>query len=251
MQWLIENWQTVLVVWGAMTALVVNVMIFARIIVKLTPTPTDDNWWASVHNALLHMGLHVNPGEAPIQGEEDATAKSSSRPGAMGDPPAILLLFLLPLLALGNTGCMEPLAIRQSDAWIGTGIKTYAANNATVFKGWVDIYQMAREADADYTTQKVIDKLKTMNLTPEKMEIEVKSLIAHRDKVKADTAAVIKKMREAQAKNDAELAKVLVLKGKVSEWMEAGMTTEAIPAITAEVVNLVRTFYPEKPSSAP
>jgi hypothetical protein len=164
--------------------------------------------------------------------------------------PMAWLILLLPMAAMAG-GCQEALVIRQSDAWIGTGIKTYAANNREVFDGWAEIYGMAREADANYTTQKVIDKLKTMNLTPEKMEIEVKSLIAHRDKVKTDTAGVIKKMREAQAKNDAELAKVLVLKGKVSEWMEAGMTTEAIPAITQEVVNLVRTFYPETPAPAP
>jgi hypothetical protein len=157
---------------------------------------------------------------------------------------------VLAFLTLFVVGCLEPLAVRQSDAWIGMGIKTYAVNNHEIQDGWAKIYTMAREADADYTTQKVIDKLKTLNLTPERMEIEVKSLIAHRDKVKADTVGVIKKMQEAQDKNDAELAKVLVLKGKVSEWMGAGMTTEAIPAITREVVNLVRTFYPEKPPAA-
>lgn len=157
------------------------------------------------------------------------------------------LILIVGTAAVLGAGCQEPLAIRQSDAWIGTNLKTYAANNGTIFDGWADIYQMARAADADYTTQNVIDKLKTMNLTPEKMETEVKSLIAHRDQVKADTAAVVKKMREAQAKNDAELAKVLALRGKVTEWMEAGMTSEAIPAITQEVVNLVRTFYPAAP----
>ena len=167
-----------------------------------------------------------------------------------GTPGGRVLLLFVPLLVLAG-GCQEALAIRQSDAWIGAGIKTYAVNEGTISEGWVDIYTMAREADCEYATQKTLDQLKTKNMTPAQMEIEVKSLIAHRDKVKADTAAVVRKMREARAKNDSELAKVLTLKGKVSEWMEAGMTTEAIPAITSEVVNLVRTFYPEKPAAAP
>ena len=36
------------------------VVIIARIVVKLTPTPNDDSWLEKVVTFLKHLGLHVS-----------------------------------------------------------------------------------------------------------------------------------------------------------------------------------------------
>lgn len=53
MSWLLNHWQEVI---NAMTA----VMIGARLIVKLTPTPKDDSALASVVQLLKTLGLHLD-----------------------------------------------------------------------------------------------------------------------------------------------------------------------------------------------
>ena len=52
MNWITENWQEVV---NALAA----VMIAARIIVKLTPTPADDSVLEKVVNFLKTLGLHI------------------------------------------------------------------------------------------------------------------------------------------------------------------------------------------------
>jgi peptidyl-tRNA hydrolase len=54
MSWLIENWKTVVEAAGA-------VIIAARLIVKLTPTPADDSVLDKIVNFLKHLGLHIDP----------------------------------------------------------------------------------------------------------------------------------------------------------------------------------------------
>ena len=41
-------------------AVVGAVVLVARVIVKLTPTPKDDSWLESVVTVLKHLGLHVS-----------------------------------------------------------------------------------------------------------------------------------------------------------------------------------------------
>jgi hypothetical protein len=53
MEWLTQNWQT-------LTAGVGAVVILARIIVKLTPTPADDTILAKIVDVLKSIGLKLD-----------------------------------------------------------------------------------------------------------------------------------------------------------------------------------------------
>ena len=52
MDWINENWDDVVAIVG-------GIVIAARIIVKLTPTPKDDAWFAKVIHLLKHLGLYI------------------------------------------------------------------------------------------------------------------------------------------------------------------------------------------------
>jgi hypothetical protein len=51
--WVTSNWEAVI-------ALVGGVVILARVIVKLTPTPADDSALEKVVNFLKGVGLHID-----------------------------------------------------------------------------------------------------------------------------------------------------------------------------------------------
>lgn len=76
--WIVAHWTEIVAVAGA-------VVIIARVLVKITPTPKDDAWLAKVLDVLKVAALHLT----------DKTPK----------PPVVLLLCLLPLLALA--GCAQ------------------------------------------------------------------------------------------------------------------------------------------------
>lgn len=52
MDWINENWQELVGIVG-------GVVIAARIIVKLTPTPKDDAFLAKIITLLKHLGLYI------------------------------------------------------------------------------------------------------------------------------------------------------------------------------------------------
>lgn len=52
MEWLTANWHDLIAVAG-------SVVVVARIIVKLTPTPADDTILAKVVDVLKSLGLHI------------------------------------------------------------------------------------------------------------------------------------------------------------------------------------------------
>lgn len=52
MNWLLNNWQE-------LVNAAAGVMIAARVIVKLTPTPADDTILAKVVDVLKALGLHL------------------------------------------------------------------------------------------------------------------------------------------------------------------------------------------------
>lgn len=52
MDWILANWMEIVAATGGL-------VIVARIIVKLTPTPYDDTILAKVVDLLKHLGLHV------------------------------------------------------------------------------------------------------------------------------------------------------------------------------------------------
>lgn len=51
--------------WGDIVTAAGGVVLAARIIVKLTPTPKDDTFLDSVVTFLMHVGLHIEPA-APV-----------------------------------------------------------------------------------------------------------------------------------------------------------------------------------------
>jgi len=53
MNWITENFTNIMAVVGA-------VIVLARVIVKLTPTPADDTWLEKIINILKSLGLHIN-----------------------------------------------------------------------------------------------------------------------------------------------------------------------------------------------
>jgi hypothetical protein len=53
MEFLTQNWQTI-------TAGVGALVMICRVIVKLTPTPTDDGWLSKVVSVLKAIGLKLD-----------------------------------------------------------------------------------------------------------------------------------------------------------------------------------------------
>jgi hypothetical protein len=53
MNWITENWQNVVGIAGA-------VVIVARLVVKLTPTPSDDSVLEKIVSVLKTLGLHID-----------------------------------------------------------------------------------------------------------------------------------------------------------------------------------------------
>jgi DUF1009 family protein len=53
MTWITENFTNIMAVVGA-------VVVLARVIVKLTPTPADDTFLEKVVSFLKTLGLHIN-----------------------------------------------------------------------------------------------------------------------------------------------------------------------------------------------
>jgi hypothetical protein len=233
MDWLTQNWQ-------ALVALVGAVVMVARIIVKLTPTPRDDAWLAKVVDALKHVGLHL--------GDE----------GGGGPPTAALLVLglLVPLAA----GCQAPLAVRQADAFADQTLAAYVRNTQRIHDVALAAYKTARDKDVEYTTAKVIEKAKAAagpdgKLPAADLEAVVKMVIEERDKANAQTAAVQSKIRDLVAVNNSELKKALRVRGAITEWLDAGIDESAIPGMIQEVAGIVGDFrgvkVPALPSGAP
>ena len=53
MNWITENFTTIMAIVGA-------VIVLARIVVKLTPTPADDSVLEKIVSVLKALGLHID-----------------------------------------------------------------------------------------------------------------------------------------------------------------------------------------------
>ena len=53
MNWITENFANIMAIVGA-------VVVLARVIVKLTPTPSDDSILEKIVNVLKAIGLHID-----------------------------------------------------------------------------------------------------------------------------------------------------------------------------------------------
>jgi len=53
MDYIIKHFNDIIAIMGA-------VIILARLIVKITPSETDNIWLEKIINSLKHLGLHIN-----------------------------------------------------------------------------------------------------------------------------------------------------------------------------------------------
>lgn len=60
MTWILANWETLLLLWGAVSALGVNVVAAARVFVMLTPSKTDNEVLEKIVKVAKKIGLHVD-----------------------------------------------------------------------------------------------------------------------------------------------------------------------------------------------
>lgn len=51
-EYLKENWEEIIAIWG-------GVVLVARLIVKLTPTPKDDDFLAKIVGLFKQLGLYI------------------------------------------------------------------------------------------------------------------------------------------------------------------------------------------------
>jgi stage V sporulation protein SpoVS len=222
MEWIAENWQTLVAAVGA-------VVILARLIVKLTPTPADDAWLAKVVGALKHLGLHI--------------ADRSSGPGDNGSGGAAAALVLAAALGLLAAGCQAPAAVRATGAEEVLAWQRYVGNSERITGAAVEAYRQARQADIDYTTAKAVAAVKATavdgKLPAETLERTVQEVIARRDMAKALTDQVAAKVQALLAANRKEAAKALQLHAALRDYLEAGIDESSIPAMIQEVLGLL------------
>lgn len=144
MDWILENWQTVVAIAGA-------VVMVARLIVKLTPTPADDAWLAKVLDALKVLALYLG----------DKTPK----------PPAVVLLFFLPLLALG--GCAAGAQFRMDAlAEVGSAITELQRGVDEAQVGLLTRLDQEEGQKKDALVLTIGYVLKAPDLTPEQREAQ-------------------------------------------------------------------------------
>ena len=152
--------------------------------------------------------------------------------------PAVLILFLLPLLG----GCMAPAALRQGEALEGATWQAHLGNDQRIEQTWESVFVATRQADIDYAMQKAIDRVKVEVKTPAEIEEGIKAVVAAREKAMGDTQLVVAKMRSLVAVNQSEAAKAMRLRGAISEWMNVGMEMSAIPNIVNEAFGLIQSM---------
>lgn len=233
MDWILAHWTEIV---AALTLVAAT----ARIIVKLTPTPADDAWLAKALKALKDIGLHIDP-KPPV--------------GGSGGAAAILLALLLVPAVLA--GCQAPQTVRDAQAWEEGAWKVYLANTAKIHNLTLSLYDLERTAARNQATAKAVD-LARAKAVDGKLPVDdfaeaVKAVIEGRDAVDNQTAAVKAKVREAIEKNDAEAAKALRLRGRLTEWLDAGVDATAVPGLVSDTLKTIQMFRadPAKPAAAP
>jgi len=156
---------------------------------------------------------------------------------------------ILTLLLMGVLGCQAPASLRDAQTWEVQAWQNLLANDTKIDATWATVYRMARQADIEATTKISIDLIKAKAGTPAEVESGIKVLLERRDKALADTEAVCAKMAAMRDVNTREAMSALQLHGKVTEWMEAGLDTSAVPEMAQEVIDLISAF--KKPAATP
>jgi hypothetical protein len=224
--WILENWQTLVAIAGA-------IVMAARLIVKLTPTPKDDAWLARIIDALKAVGLHIDPN------------KPADRPGNGGTTRTCLLIplaFLLPLLG----GCVAPTAVREGQAWEETAWRGYIRNTDRIHDLTLSMYEVERTAARDRATQDALSRVKAKavdgKLPADEFASALEVLCQEREKADSQTKALVGRVRSLVAANNVEAAKALRIHGRMAEWLEAGVDESAVPLLVREAAALIQSY---------
>jgi hypothetical protein len=232
--WILENWQTLVAIAGA-------IVMAARLIVKLTPTPKDDAWLARIIDVLKAVGLHIDP------------AKPADRPGSGGTTGAYLLIPLAFLLSILG-GCVAPTAVREGQAWEEAAWQGYIRNEGRIHDLTLSMYEVERTAARERATQDALARVKAKavdgKLPADEFASALEVLCQEREKADGQTKTLVDKVRSLIAANNAEAAKALRIHGKMAEWLEAGIDESAVPLLVREAVTLIQS-YRGPPATAP
>jgi len=234
--WILENWQTLVAIAGA-------VVMAARLIVKLTPTPKDDAWLARIIDALKAVGLHIDPN------------KMAGRPGNGGGSNGAYLLiplaFLLPLLG----GCIAPMAVREAQAWEEAAWQGYVRNAGRIHDLTLSMYEVERTAARERATQEALARVKAKavdgKLPADEFAEALEVLCREREKVDGQTKMLVDKVRSLIAANNTEAAKALRIHGKMAEWLESGIDESAVPLLVREAAALINSHRGPQATAPP
>jgi len=220
--WILENWQTLVAIAGA-------VVMAARLIVKLTPTPKDDAWLARIIDVLKAVGLHIDPN------------KPADRP-----PPAVMLLLAFAFVLPVAGGCVAPAAVRESQAWEEAAWRCYIRNTDRIHDLTLSMYDVERTAARERATQDALSRVKAKavdgKLPTDEFASALEVLCQEREKADGQTKALVDRVQSLIAANNAEAAKALRLHGKMAEWLEAGIDESAVPLLVREAAALIQSY---------
>ena len=126
--WLTENWSAIVAIVGGMVTV-------ASIIVKLTPSQTDDEWLASIRGVLEKLALNSPPTKAP--------AVADAKPVVRPPPPKA---WLLPLLVVAGVlaGCAEIDKVAPAPAYRPPGVEDHRPQLALACREAAYAVQQAR-----------------------------------------------------------------------------------------------------------
>lgn len=227
--WVVDNWVPLVV--GTFVAARI-LLLLATAIAKATVTTKDDEVVSGIQKifdaivgVLKVLALHFKT-DALDPATEDIKKKVIKK--GTGVTGILLLLSAAVVLA----GCQAPVALREAQVIEVVALQGHLANDVRIQQIWENVYARTRDADIDNTTQMAIDlimeKSQEAGVKPEVIGQMVTDLLANRDKAKGDTAKMQAKMRELVALNKDEVTKALQIHGKVSEWLKAGLTGDAL-----------------------
>jgi hypothetical protein len=195
--------------------------------------------------AVVAAGLAVIGGIAL-----DNRSKSAAK-----DAPILIFLLLLPLVAGCMPGCSQPMAVRDAQAASADAFRGYANNNGKIIDLALTLYEGERGANVKRADDEAIARIKAAavnGMLPVKDFSEAVDTLCEMRKAAADqTQAIIKKVREAVAKNNEEAAKGFALNASVKNFLEAGIDQSAIPELVKDAASLYQSFKTPPATAAP
>ena len=218
---------------GAVTVLLTVLLNVFASALGLTPEGVTQ-----ISTALVAAGLAVIGGIA---------LDNRSEAGAGKAPIILALVLILPL-----AGCMAPAIVQQGQAAEAQAWAGYVNNVGRINDLAISMYEIERTAAVEAATK---DALRKVNAAAVDGKLPVadfagalEALVQEREKAANQTKTVVGKVRGLIDKNNLELAKALKLHGAVTDWLEAGIDSSAIPGLIDEAMTIFQTFRKPLPA---